>query len=63
MALLKSLHGSHKLNPLQAVLDYEVYFLNVSDANLRNKPAWELEYTAKVAMITLCTANKVEQCV
>ena len=32
----------------QAVLDHEVYYLNVTDANLTNKPQWLLEYSAKV---------------
>ena len=32
----------------QAVLDYQVYFMNVSDANLHNSTTWQLEYSAKV---------------
>jgi sphingomyelin phosphodiesterase len=30
------------------VTDYETYFLNLTEANLSNRPKWELEYTAKV---------------
>ncbi|XP_064389066.1 sphingomyelin phosphodiesterase-like isoform X2 [Halichondria panicea] len=30
-----------------AVLDHKVYYMNISDANLSNKPNWQLEYSAK----------------
>ncbi len=33
---------------MQAVLDHKVYYMNISDANLSNKPNWQLEYSAKV---------------
>ena len=33
---------------VQAVLDYQVYFMNVSNANLHNSTSWQLEYSAKV---------------
>ena len=31
------------------VLDHETYILNITDANLTNKPKWIHEYTAKVS--------------
>ena len=39
---------THSMSYIQAVLDYQVYFMNVSDANLQNSTKWQLEYTAKV---------------
>lgn len=30
------------------VVDYETYFLNLTEANITNEPKWQLEYTAKV---------------
>ena len=30
----------------QALLDFEVYYMNVSDSRLTNKSNWLLEYTA-----------------
>ena len=32
----------------QQLLDHESYYLNITDANLTNKPKWQLEYTVKV---------------
>lgn len=31
----------------RAVLDHETYYLNLTEANLYNKPKWRLEYSAK----------------
>ena len=33
----------------RVVLDHSTYIMNITDANLSNKPKWELEYTAKVS--------------
>lgn len=33
----------------QALLDHESYYLNLTDANLRNKAEWKFEYSAKAA--------------
>lgn len=35
---------------LQALLDHIVYYLNITDANLTNKPKWQVEYSAKVSL-------------
>lgn len=32
----------------QAVLDHETYYMNLTDANLHDKPEWIKEYSAKV---------------
>ena len=32
--------------PHQALLDFAVFYMNLTDANLRNRPEWVLEYTA-----------------
>jgi hypothetical protein len=32
----------------QAVLDFKSLYMNISDANLKNKPVWQEEYVAKV---------------
>ena len=32
----------------QQLLDHKSYYLNITDANLTNKPKWQLEYTVKV---------------
>ena len=34
---------------LQVVLDHTSYYMNISDANLSNKPKWQLEYMAKAS--------------
>ena len=36
-------------NSSRQVLDHETYILNITDANLTNKPKWIYEYTAKVS--------------
>nr|API81380.1 venom toxin [Hemiscorpius lepturus] len=36
-------------NSSRVVLDHETYYLNLTEANLTNKPIWRLEYTAKKA--------------
>ena len=33
----------------QQLLDHESYYLNITDANLTNKPKWQLKYTVKVS--------------
>ena len=33
---------------IQQLLDHKSYYLNITDANLTNKPKWQLEYTVKV---------------
>lgn len=30
------------------VLDHETYYMNLTDANISNKPKWSFEYSAKV---------------
>ncbi|XP_071804161.1 sphingomyelin phosphodiesterase-like [Asterias amurensis] len=39
----------HYLNSSWAVLDHSTYVMNITDANLTDKPIWKLEYTAKAA--------------
>lgn len=38
----------HAVFLLQALLDHKVYYMNLTDANLTNKPKWQVEYSAKV---------------
>ena len=35
----------------QTVLDHETHILNLTEANLTNKPQWVKEYSAKVIII------------
>ena len=35
------------------VLDHDTYILNITDANLTNKPKWVHEYSAKVRIKTM----------
>ncbi len=33
---------------IQALMDHENYYFNISEANLSNQPKWQFEYSAKV---------------
>lgn len=44
-----TIDGNYK-NSTWVVLDHETYFLNLTDANLTDKPIWKLEYTAKKSL-------------
>uniref|UniRef100_A0A1W7R9I3 Sphingomyelin phosphodiesterase n=1 Tax=Hadrurus spadix TaxID=141984 RepID=A0A1W7R9I3_9SCOR len=46
-------------NSSRTVLDHETYYLNLTEANLSDKPKWKLEYTAKKAfnMTTLLASE------
>ena len=44
--------GTYK-GSTRITLDHSTYILNITDANLTNKPKWTLEYSAKVG--TTCT--------
>ena len=39
---------------VQALLDHKVYYLNITDTNLTNKPKWQVEYSAKVSPSNHC---------
>ena len=42
---------------LQALLDHKVYYLNITDTNLTNKPKWQVEYSAKVSPTNHCESS------
>lgn len=44
----KYMHAVFLIWFLQALLDHKVYYMNLTDANLTNKPKWQVEYSAKV---------------
>lgn len=35
-------------SPLQQILDYTNYYMNLTDANSKDDPKWQIEYKAKV---------------
>lgn len=47
----------------QALLDYEAYYMNLTDALVKNKPTWLKEYSAKVSINkSLCCDFRVVCC-
>ena len=42
-----------KKNPFQSVLDHENFIMNITEANITNKPVWKKEYSAKVMFVWL----------
>ena len=40
-----------KYDYLQAILDHDNYIMNLTEANLDNKPIWQFEYSAKVGCV------------
>ena len=50
--------GTYK-GSTRITLDHSTYILNITDANLTNKPKWTLEYSAKVGTtcITVTTSE------